>query len=321
MFREVSRAPESVSLGSMFDPVHDARVRAATFAWLADQVARHGEVLPHGILAEGFILDGVRVPLVGPQGIFKPQVLSGAPLSITTAPSSPYDDKFEPGRWLQYRYRGTDPDHADNRGLRFAMERQLPLVYFYGIARGRYLATWPVYITGDDPAGLVFSVAVDDVVSSVTQQTGSSVVHEDDTLRRAYVTAVAKKRQHQEKFRERVLAAYQRQCAFCRFRHEELLNAAHIIPDSEPDGEPHVRNGLALCTLHHSAFDAYFIAVRPDFKIEVRADILREKDGPTLLHGIQGLHGSTIVLPRSKTMQPGRELLERRYERFRNADL
>jgi putative restriction endonuclease len=59
--------------------------------------------------------------------------------------------------------------------------------------------------------------------------------------------------------------------------------------------------------------------VRPDFKIEVRADILKEEDGPTLMHGIQGLHGSRIVLPRRAALQPGRELLERRYEKFRSA--
>ena len=75
----------------MLDPVQDARVRAAAFEWLADQVARQGDVLPRSVLADGFLLDGVRVPFVGPQGIFKPQILRGAPLSITTAPAGPYD--------------------------------------------------------------------------------------------------------------------------------------------------------------------------------------------------------------------------------------
>ena len=45
-------------------------------------------------LAEGFLFDGVRVPLLSPQGIFKPQVMSEVPLSITTAPQGPYDDSF-----------------------------------------------------------------------------------------------------------------------------------------------------------------------------------------------------------------------------------
>lgn len=47
-------------------------MRAAAFDWLSEQVARHGDVLPRPVLAEGFELDGRRVPLLGPQGIFKP---------------------------------------------------------------------------------------------------------------------------------------------------------------------------------------------------------------------------------------------------------
>lgn len=55
-----------------------------------------GDVLPRTLLAEGFRIDGVRVPLLGPQGIFKPHVMSEVPLSITTAPLGPYDDSFGP---------------------------------------------------------------------------------------------------------------------------------------------------------------------------------------------------------------------------------
>lgn len=306
----------------MFDAARDARIRAAAFAWLSDQVALHGDVLPRTVLAEGFQFDGVRVPLVGPQGIFKPQVLSEVPLSITTAPHGPYDDSFRPDGLLRYRYRGTDPDHVDNRGLRFAMERRLPLAYIHGVVPGKYLVTWPVFVVEDDPENLAFTVAVDDA-----QHLGLAVGaglqpllgQESEMARRSYVTAAVRVRLHQRAFRERVLEAYQRQCAFCRLRHEELLDAAHIIPDTEPGGDPHVRNGLSLCTLHHAAFDRYFIGLRPDCIIEVREDLRRERDGPTLVHAIQALHGSRIVLPRRAEYRPGKELLTVRYERFRQA--
>lgn len=303
----------------MFDRSHDARVRAATFEWLADQVVRHGDVLPRQALAEGFTLDGVRVPLVGPQGIFKPQVLNEVPLSITTAPEGPYDDAFGSDGLLRYRYRGKDPNHSDNRGLRAAMEHRLPLVYFHGVARGRYVAAWPVFVVNDDPANLVFSVAVDDATYFKRPEdiSNEAAMSEGEDARRAYVTASVRVRLHQRAFRERVLEAYRRQCAFCRLRHEELLDAAHIVPDTAPEGEPVVRNGLALCALHHTAFDRYFLGLRPDYVIEVRADIRREHDGPTLVHAIQALHGTRIVLPRSAPLRPDPELLEMRYELFR----
>ena len=63
--------------------------------------------------------------------------------------------------------------------------------------------------------------------------------------------------------------------------HRLLLDAAHIVPDGEPCGDPRVPNGLALCKLHHAAFDRLFVGVRPDGVIEVRRDILEiaVKDG------------------------------------------
>jgi hypothetical protein len=43
-------------------------------------------------------------------------------------------------------------------------------------------------------------------------------------------------------------------------------------------GDPTVSNGLALCKLHHSDFDGHILGVRPDLVVEIREDILREKD-------------------------------------------
>ena len=300
----------------MLDP-QDARVRNAAFEWLKDQVDRVGDVLPRPLLAQGFLWEGIRVPLVGPQGIFKPKVLREAPLSITTAPSGPYDDAFGADGLLRYRYRGTDPRHPDNEGLRVTMARRLPLIYFHGVAPGKYLAAWPVFVVSDDPPALTSSIAVDDLSYAGMRPIPTSVSSEDaDIARRVYVTGVVRMRLHQRSFRERVLEAYQRQCAFCRLRHEELLDAAHIVPDPEPAGEPLVRNGLALCTLHHTAFDRYFLGLRPDYVLEVRRDILEEQDGPTLVHAIQRLHGTAIIVPRQSHLQPSRELVEIRYQRF-----
>jgi putative restriction endonuclease len=299
-----------------FDPKHDANVRAAAFEWLSEQVKLHSDVLPRAVLAEGFKFKGARVPLLGPQGIFKPQVLTEVPLSITTAPEGPYDDAFGPDGLLRYRYRGRNREHPDNRGLRAAMERRLPLLYFHGLTKGRYLASWPVYIVQDDPANLVFSVAVDSAVHFPV----ANEVRDGDEARRAYVTASVRVRLHQRAFRERVLQAYRRQCAFCKFRHEELLDAAHIVPDAHPEGEPVVRNGLSLCSIHHAAFDRFFIGLRPDYIIEVRPDIRRERDGPTLVHAIQALHGTHMrVLPRAERLRPDPGLVEQRYELFRRS--
>ncbi len=54
----------------------DAQVRLAAFTFLEEQQRLAGDegVLPRKVLAEGFVYEGQRVPLMGPQGIFKPRV-------------------------------------------------------------------------------------------------------------------------------------------------------------------------------------------------------------------------------------------------------
>jgi putative restriction endonuclease len=299
----------------------DAEVRIAAFDWLRQKVDELGDVLPRALLLQGFEFRGTRVPLVGPPGIFKPQILLAIPLSITSAPSGPYDDEFGVDGLLAYRYRGEDPNHRDNIGLREAMRRQTPLIYFHGIVPGRYLVTWPVFVVADDPRALTFSVAVDEArradraAVDAYERPGASL--EDAAPRRIYITAEVRQRLHQREFRERVLQAYRDSCALCRLRHRELLEAAHIIPDSEPGGEPVVRNGIALCALHHAAFDRFLIGIAPDYSVAVRTAILEESDGPMLEHGLQGLHGGRIAVPHDLNLRPDPVLLAWRWERFK----
>ncbi len=153
---------------------------------------------------------------------------------------------------------------------------------------------WPAFVVGDAAGSLAFTVQLEDV-AHVASPLEESVVAEG---RRAYITATVRQRLHQRSFRERVLRAYREQCAICPLRHEELLDATHIIPDREREGEPRVSNGLALCKLHHAAFDGCFLGIRPDYLVEVRYCVLEEEDGPMLRHGLQGIHRIRIHHPR-----------------------
>jgi putative restriction endonuclease len=180
---------------------------------------------------------------------------------------------------------------------------------------GEYLAVWPVFVTGDDPDALAFTIEVDakDLLWEGARD-GASLVGEG---RRRYITQLTRRRLHQESFRWRVIRAYQERCAVCRLRHTELLDAAHILPDGHPRGEPVLPNGLALCRLHHGAFDAHILGIRPDLVIDIRKDVLAEPDGPMLRHGLQGFHGHAIHVPRPAELKPSTEFLAMRYELFR----
>lgn len=295
-------------------------MRLAAFEFLDEKTRIWGDVLPWRVLSQGFMFGDRRVPLVSQQGIFKPAVLRDVPLSIRTTPivegrDRPYDDGMTPDGLLLYRYRGTDAAHRENAGLRQAMTGQIPLVHFQGITKGSYLASWPVFIVGDDPAALAFTVALAE--PEVLASDLSPIIAED--ARRSYYRSVTKRRLHQAVFRERVLHAYKRSCGICHLKHTELLDAAHILPDSHPRGEPVVPNGLALCKLHHAAFDTNILGIRPDLVIEVRSEVLLESDGPMLRHGLQEVDGTVLTAPRRAEWKPGVAFLEERYEQFRKA--
>jgi putative restriction endonuclease len=297
-------------------PDLDDRLRSRAFEYL-DGFASLGGGLVTRLELQAFTFEGRRIPLISPQtGIWKPAGFDAA-LSILTTyvePGSipPYDDNYGIDGYPRYKWRGTDPQHSDNRSLRTAMTLGKPLMWFLGVARGIYRADYPVWLVDEEPAAQQFVVALEPSL-----QVGWSrlLAHEPFNPVRRYAETIVRTRLHQRPFRDRVLLAYGSQCALCQLRHVPLLDAAHIKRDSD-GGEPIVPNGMAMCVLHHRAFDADVLGVTPKYRVEVRADVLREHDGPTLQHALQGLHGELVTLPRHRAEWPSPGLLEERFERF-----
>ena len=98
-----------------------------------------------------------------------------------------------------------------------------------------------------------------------------------------------------------------------------LLDAAHIVVDSHPLGDPVVPNGLALCKIHHAAFDQNIIGVRPDTVVELNREVLEATDGPVLRHGLQEVHRARLWVPIAPAKRPDPERLEVCYGEFRRA--
>jgi putative restriction endonuclease len=116
-----------------------------------------------------------------------------------------------------------------------------------------------------------------------------------------------------------VVSAYGERCTVCQLHHSELLDAAHILEDKDERGKPEVPNGLALCKIHHGAYDANILGIGPDLKIHIREDILAEVDGPMLKHGLQSMNGELITVPGQSELKPNVEYLEARFDGFRAA--
>ncbi len=282
-------------------------VRRSAMTYLADVMARSGGVATRADL-EAFVYAGERLKLIDQsRGIRNPQRLT-ATLSILSQPKGPYDDIETDDGFLRYAYRKGDPNGGDNRKLRRAAELGLPLLLLQGIAAGVFVPTFPVYIVKDDPVGRYVEIAVDENLRYLADRTPTS-----DT--RDYAERLTKLRLHQPVFRARVLRAYEQSCAICRLRHVDLLDAAHILSDAD-GGQPVVPNGPSLCKIHHAAYDRGIVGVRPDYVVEVRADVRLEVDGPMLRHGLQDVHGWTIQLPQRAADRPDRTLLAQRWSVF-----
>lgn len=302
----------------MTDP--DWPIRHAALESLGRLVALHGSELNWDLITRGFDYRGERILFANrARGIFKPKEMKGAALSIkTTVPKTGrvarYDDLVSNDAF-HYRFQGEDPNSHDNRALRLAHELQTPLIYFYGIAPGIYAPIWPVFVSHFDAQALTCTVV-----------TGEGAILEPGTfaadgkvlaIERRYATVETKKRLHQQAFRAQVLEAYAERCAICSLPRRELLEASHILPDRDARGIAEVPNGLALCRLHHGAFDANLLGIRPTGVVEISTLLMNETDGPVLEQGLKAYDAKPLRLPSVADLRPRKDYLEERYELFR----
>ena len=301
------------------DEEMDRELRLAAMGWLTQRTQDGLEAITTDELLD-FTFRGERFRLMDAQrGIRKPRQLDSA-LSIRTVYSAdkskrPYEDEIGTDGTITYKWRGDDPDHPENRALREAMHQHQPLIWFFGVGVAAYKPIYPIVILREEPREHQFVMAPGGVAEIL-----NSAEPIGENLKQ-YALTESKRRLHQPVFRATVMRAYETRCAVCSLRHGELLDAAHIVPDSEDSGIASVRNGLALCKIHHAAYDRHILGIRPDsYGIEIRKDLLDEIDGPMLRHGLQEHHGKKLmVVPRARAERPDHELLEISYQRFREA--
>jgi putative restriction endonuclease len=295
------------------DP-RDLGLRRAAVTRARELVLAYDDLVPVEQLRAGFEYDGERVSFGSFQkGIHRAKQQRGpAALTLTTSFKDPYQDRYADGEALfTYAYRGGPIDQADNRALRAAYELQTPLIYFRGVAPGQYLVVAPMFVAADDagarsvvlePGLPAQDMGVDGIVSGVDV--------------RAYAVTDTRVRLHQQRFKVDVMRAYRGRCAICSLRERALVQAAHIVADVEPEGIAAVVNGLALCAIHHLAFDRNLLGIDPDGVVHIATRLLHEQDGPMLKMGLQGFHNERIYVPRRAADRPDRGRLEQRFEGF-----
>jgi len=304
-------------------PHSDQLLRLAAFSTVRRLTEIRGDLTARDLSA-GFEFQGERVPLINPRrGIFKPQQMQYL-LSIKTVfPRSGarvwYDDQrnvhrqiYDGDETVDYAFMGDNPDAADNRWLREAMENRVPIIYFLGVAPGYYQAFFPTFVIGWDRKALKARVAF-----GLPRQAELDLP--ENAVERRYALRDVKHRLHQASFREAVIAAYNGRCALSGLPEPLLLDAAHIIADrDEKYGQPVVPNGIPLSKIHHAAFDSHLIGIDPDFRIHVSKRLLTRHDGP-LLETLKQLDQEILHLPARSRDRPDRDRLAMRYEEFKAA--
>jgi putative restriction endonuclease len=299
------------------DPDHALRTSAIARARELSLV--FNDIVPLAQLRGGFVHGGRRISFGSFQkGIHRAREQQGpAALTLTTAPPkpgrrAPYDDvvDMETGAIL-YHYRAGSPDQSDNRALRAALELQAPLIYFWGVAPGQYQVVAPVFVTEDEPSSAMVMLQVG---LPFADTRGEGLVSAEDTRR--YALSMVMRRYHQARFRRDVMLAYRSRCAVCALREAELIEAAHIIRDPDPEGLATVVNGIALCAIHHLAYDRNLLGIDPRGVVHISSRLLRETDGPMLQAGLQGFHALPISQPARDSERPDPVRLATRFEEF-----
>jgi putative restriction endonuclease len=305
----------------------DAIARLAAFAKLDELTAEFGGSIPWKALEQGFTHPGGRMLFASAaEGIFKPAAFSTL-LSIKTVVPKPrggriwYHDQAaghigppQGAEVFDYAFTGDNPDNVRNRWLLDAMERRIPIIYFYGVAPGVYEPIYPVFIVDWNAQSLRCTVA------AAPAWTGASIALPPSPAERRYAMREVRQRLHQAAFRERVLDAYGHRCALTELPVARLVDAAHIMPDGdEALGQPDVRNGICMSKVHHAAYDGDLIGIDPDFRIHVSERLFDLSDGPMLELGLKALRGSLLRLPTDVASRPDRDRLEIRFKKFQSA--
>jgi putative restriction endonuclease len=298
----------------------DTNLRIAAFNHLRDLQAIC-DCLDSDDLGRGFEFADQRIPLINPRrGIFKPKQMAYL-LSIKTVyPKAGakvwYDDQREVHRQIyegeeavDYAFMGNNPDAADNRWLLEAKNERVPVVYFLGIAPGRYRAFFPTFVIGWDRTALKATIAFGVPDDHLLERPTTSP-------QRRYALSLVQQRLHQASFRQAVMTAYGGRCALSGLPETLLLDAAHIVDDKAEFGHPVVPNGIPLSKIHHAAFDSQLIGIDPDYKIHVSERLLLKRDGP-VLDALKRLNNETIRMPARSRDYPDRDRLAMRFEVFK----
>ena len=129
---------------------------------------------------------------------------------------------------------------------------------------------------------------------------------------RRYAVLSTKRALRETGFRKRVLTAYSQSCAMCGIQLR-LLDSAHILPAAHPDSTDGTDNGVALCALHHRAFDRALVTFDFEFRIHVNENMTHELWEAKHAGGLEAFQDAlrpVLALPPDRRDRPARRFVD-----------
>lgn len=147
----------------------------------------------------------------------------------------------------------------------------------------------------------------------------AAVTTQEEEARRERVRREVEMPVRDRRFAVAVLRAYEYRCAVCGVQFE-LIEAARIDPVSNGTSTDDVNNGIALCALHHMAYDDGLLLIEPNGIVHVddsRADVLAKKMRDGGLAEFKASLQSVATFPKKDTLRPHIRRFEARREYYR----
>lgn len=209
---------------------------------------------------------------------------------------------------IQLREAALDGAAADGFAIHNKGNQELAVAF-----RPELLATYVANLEALHDCGEV------DAEIEMLQQLGRGHVHVADAQVREVIAEprriavlAAKRAVRKSDFRNRVLAAYGHSCAMCDIQLR-LLDAAHILPAAHAESTDGTDNGVALCALHHRAYDGELVTFDAEFRTHVNdatAQALRAEHRDGGLPEFRNALRPRLALPKSHRDRPARRFID-----------
>lgn len=223
----------------------------------------------------------------GQKGIYKPR---GSPYALWVRQTlrQVYPDKQllpkPDGSWLyEYSPEGRE-GHPDmtldtNRALLKCMEDGVPIGVIRQLpstgGQRSYEVRGLAYVTGFD--GTHFRIQGEPIDVSDRPVTAPATFEFQPFDRTFPTLAPALRRMRDQRFKLAIRRVYHERCSLCNVGYHLgttplALEAAHLIPVENDGTSKDVRNGILLCSNHHTLFDTYVWTLDEDLRVQVTAD-------------------------------------------------